>query len=80
MNQQQIQEIKLFSHWAKDTLNKTVNFSISFWNHSFDDEETTCYRLWISETINKETESLEELVKELPKLKTFCLMKKELSL
>jgi hypothetical protein len=80
MNNEQIQQIKQFSYWAKEALNKSVNFSINFWSYSFDAEETTCYRIWISETISKEFDTLENLVHELPKLKTFCLMKKELSL
>lgn len=79
-NQQLINEIKTFSYWAKTALNKSVNFEINFWNHSFDDAETVSYRIWISETINKQTDTLEDLVKELPKLKQFCIMKKELSL
>ncbi len=80
MNLNHIKEIQLFSLWAKSEINKSVNFEINFWNHSFDDKESVSYRLWISDTINKQSETLEELVNELPKLKQFCLMKKELSL
>lgn len=80
MLQEYINQIRTFSYWAQKELNKSVNFEINFWNHTFDDTETVSYRIWIRDTISKESESLQDLVNELPKLMEFCTLKKELSL
>jgi hypothetical protein len=80
MQQEHINQIRTFSYWAQQELNKSVNFEIQFWNHPFDNAESVSFRIWIKDTINKESESLEELVNELPRLREFCALKKELSL
>ena len=79
MNQQHINEIKAFSHWAKSELNAASTLDINYWTHTYS-EDTVEYRLWVADTINKKYNSLEDLISELPKIKEYCLMKKEFSL
>ena len=80
MNQQHLNEIKAFSHWAKSELKASSTFDINYWTHSYSEEDTVEYRIWVSDTLNKKYDSLEDLVNELPRLKEYCLMKKEFSL
>jgi hypothetical protein len=79
MNIQQINKMRDLTQWIKENFNKSANFEINFWSHTFQDDQTTEYQIWIEGVINKKSKCLDELVKSIPSIKMMCELNRELS-
>lgn len=79
MNINLIRELQLFNSWVKKEIHKSANFSINYWAHQSCSNDVIEYQLWIEGIIQETSESLEDLVNELPRIKQLCLLKKEFS-
>lgn len=73
MNVNHINQIKDLIHFAKETTGKSAHFEISMWSHSFKDEQTAEYRVWIEDLFNQSSKETDMLIALIPYIKNLCV-------
>ena len=79
MNSEKINLLRDFVKWARTTASKSANLSISIWQHSSDDKESTEYCVWVNDLINKRSEDLDALIGMIPKFKQLIELNMEVA-
>jgi hypothetical protein len=75
----EINVIRELMTWIRTNTGKSVNFSVNHWSFKADGSETTEYKLWVDELINKSTETIDELISLIPSIKQYCTLNMELA-
>jgi len=79
MNSEKINLLRDFVKWARTTASKSANLSISIWQHSSSNEESTEYCVWVNDLINKRSEDLDALIGMIPKFKQLIELNMEVA-
>lgn len=69
MNMNHINQLKDLIAFAKERLGKSAHLEISLWSHSFKEQQTVEYRVWIEDTFNQSSTDSDMLVTLIPYVK-----------